>query len=244
MNTSYITLIPAAGAGSRMGASVPKQYLPLQNHPLLYYTILPFYLHELCEKIVVVLSPEDTYWDDFIQKKAWGAYTSPRLEVLYCGGETRAQSVLNGLNALKQNNWIKPNQFVAVHDAARPCLPLATLDQFVKTIQEDPLGAVMAVPVVETVKQVENTACPLVSKTIPRETLFLAQTPQMFRFDTLHMALTALFAAPEIIPTDECQALEHAGYHPRLVLGHRYNFKVTYPEDLALASFYLSQILS
>lgn len=242
MNTHhYITLIPAAGVGSRMGTDVPKQYLPLQDHPLLYYTILPFYQHHLCEKVVVVLSPEDRYWAEFAEKKAWGDYQAPRLEVIYCGGETRAQSVLNGLQALKENQWVKPDQLVAVHDAARPCLPFGTLNQFVSTIKDEPLGAAMAMPVVETVKQVENQAL-VVAKTIPRETLWLTQTPQMFRFEPLYLALTKLLATPEILPTDECHALEQAGYQPRLVLGHRYNIKVTRPEDLPLASFYLTQI--
>lgn len=240
MKNRYIALIPAAGIGTRMSTTVPKQYLLLHHKPLLYYTILPFYKHFFCEKIVIVLSPEDQQWAEFAQKKIWDEYNQSRVEIIYCGGATRAESVLNGLKHIQNKQWAEPNQFIAVHDAARCCLPLHTLDSFYQTLCFDEIGGIMAIPVVETVKQTKLNEN-LVQKTIPRETLFLAQTPQMFRFDLLFNALKQTLNTPNISPTDECQALERTGYQPRLVLGHRQNLKVTYPEDIALAAFYLSQ---
>lgn len=224
---NYHALIPAAGAGSRMGNSLPKQYLELAGRPLLYHAVRRLAEHPRIERVYVVLAPGD----DRFAHVDWSAF-SEKLEPLYCGGETRAASVFNGL--LAANDAIDASDWVLVHDAARPCLSEAALDRLISEVGNDDTGGLLAVPVADTLKRAsgENR----VLRTEPRENLWQAQTPQMFRCRLLVEALRA--ASPAAI-TDEAGAIENLGLHPKLVMGDVRNLKITYPQDLALAELIL-----
>jgi 2-C-methyl-D-erythritol 4-phosphate cytidylyltransferase len=155
-----------------------------------------------------------------------------RVKPLYCGGETRAASVFNGLLAAR--DFIAASDWVLVHDAARPCLGREALDRLLEELDADETGGLLAVPVPDTLKRGNRDA--RVSSTEPRDNLWLAQTPQMFRYRLLIEALRAV--DPAVI-TDEAQAIEGLGLKPRLVLGDTRNIKVTFPEDLAIAELIL-----
>jgi 2-C-methyl-D-erythritol 4-phosphate cytidylyltransferase len=214
-------LIPAAGSGSRMGADVPKQYLQLLGKPLLHHTLSIFCMHPLIDRVYVVLSPDDTLWQAELA-----------VEALYCGGPTRAASVLNGLRAMpaEEEDW------VLVHDAARPCLSPMLLDRLITALQDDAVGGLLAVPVADTLKRADAQG--RVAGTEPRVGLWRAQTPQMFRYGLLRNALEAMGS---VVPTDEAQAVEALGYLPKLVPGDNFNLKVTYPEDLRMAQWILQE---
>lgn len=224
----YFVIIPAAGTGSRFGAEKPKQYLPLLHYPLLWHTLKVFCACERISRIWVVLSPEDQEW----QKTAWHLLGA-KVEMVACGGASRAESVRNGLIAAQ--TAIADDDWVLVHDAARPCLASATLEQFLDRLADDPVGGLLAVPVADTLKR-ENTAG-RVAETYPRAGLWQAQTPQMFPYRLLSDALANSASDPAI--TDEASAIEALGLQPRLVTGENTNFKVTYPSDLPLAELIL-----
>lgn len=217
-----VVLIPAAGSGSRMGAELPKQYLPLLGKPLIHHTLSRFCMHPSISRVVVVLSPDDAYWP---------SYAHDKLQLLRCGGDTRAATVRNGLQALQ--NELGADDWVLVHDAARPCLSDALLERLLAELADDEVGGLLAVPVADTLKRDGGDG--RVAVTEPREGLWRAQTPQMFRYGLLLAALDA--AGVEV--TDEAQAVEFLGRRPRLVVGDNRNLKVTYPEDLAMAGLIL-----
>jgi 2-C-methyl-D-erythritol 4-phosphate cytidylyltransferase len=152
------------------------------------------------------------------------------VSVLYCGGATRQQSVLNGLQASAAQ--VSDEDWVLVHDAARPGLTTALIERLVATLQQDPVGGLLALPVVDTLKRAD--AAERVQATVPRDRLWAAQTPQMFRAGLLRRALGQ---ARDV--TDEASAVEALGLHPRLVEGSPRNFKVTLPHDIALAELHL-----
>lgn len=206
-----------------MGSELPKQYLPLHGKPLIHHTLSVFCAHPAITGIFVVLSPEDT---------AWPGYGNDRVTVLRCGGETRAQTVLNGLDVIAGE--VSGEDWVLVHDAARPCLSPELLDRLLQMLQGDPVGGLLALPVADTIKR--EDAGGRVQCTEPREGLWRAQTPQMFRYALLRDALRAMGTG---IPTDEAQAVEFLGHAPKLVLGDGHNLKVTYPEDLVMAGLIL-----
>ena len=216
-------LVPAAGSGSRVGAALPKQYLEIAGHPLLYYSLLALARHPRIEQVFVVLAQGDDQFRQYDWRK-FGA----RLEPLYCGGETRAASVFNGLLAARDS--IAASDWVLVHDAARPCLGREELDRLFGELEADDTGGLLAVPVADTLKRGSRDS--RVAATEPRENLWLAQTPQMFRYRLL---LQALRAADAAATSDEARAIERLGLRPKLVLGDTRNIKVTFPEDLALA---------
>lgn len=223
----YFALIPAAGAGSRMGSELPKQYLEIAGKPLLYYAVRRLAMHPRIEQVFVVLAPGDQRYARF----DWSAFAG-KLEPLYCGGEARAASVFHGL--LAANDAIDASDWVLVHDAARPCLGKADLDRLIVEVGEDATGGLLAVPVADTLKRASRDR--LVMRTELREDLWQAQTPQMFRCRLLVEALRV--ANPAVI-TDEAGAIENLGLHPKLVMGDARNLKVTYPQDLALAELIL-----
>ncbi len=223
----YFALIPAAGAGSRMGSELPKQYLEIGGRPLLYYAVRRLAMHPRIEQVFVVLAPGDQRYARF----DWSAFAG-KLEPLYCGGVTRAASVFNGLLAC--NDAIDASDWVLVHDAARPCLAGADLDRLITEVGEDATGGLLAVPVADTLKRASREG--LVMRTEPREDLWQAQTPQMFRCRLLVEALRV--AGPDVI-TDEAGAIENLGLQPKLVMGDARNLKVTYPQDLPLAELIL-----
>ncbi len=218
---SYVALIPAAGAGARMGAVAPKQYLPLAGRPMLYHSIKCMAVPPV-ETVFVVLAPDDTTFAQF----DWGEFAG-RLEPLYCGGATRRDSVHNGLIAAMAA--VDADDWVLVHDAARPCLPRADLARLIDTLKDDEVGGLLALPAADTVKRATPDA--RVTATEDRSQLWLAQTPQMFRAGLLAQALHT--AHGEV--TDEASAVEQMGLKPRLVAGSRLNLKVTYPEDVLIA---------
>ncbi len=218
-----VVLIPAAGSGSRMGAELPKQYLPLLGKPLIHHTLSRFCMHPVITQVVVVLHPEDGQWPP---------YAHDKLQLLHCGGESRAATVRNGLRALRMQ--LSADDWVLVHDAARPCLSAALLDRLLEELANDTVGGLLAVPVADTLKRADGDG--RVEATEPRTGLWHAQTPQMFRYGLL---LAALEAASTDLVTDEAQAVEFLGQRPRLVPGDNRNLKVTYPEDLVMAGFIL-----
>jgi 2-C-methyl-D-erythritol 4-phosphate cytidylyltransferase len=226
-NAKNYVLIPAAGSGSRMGAELPKQYLPLLGKPMIHHTLSVFCIHPDVSRVFVVLSPDDSGWEQYNF-----ASLGDKVEVLRCGGETRAESVLNGLDAIQgrtqQDDW------VLVHDAARPCLTQEMLDRLLGELAEDAVGGLLAVPVADTLKREGKDG--RVDHTEPRAGLWRAQTPQMFRYGLLREALQAIGTDT---PTDEAQAVEFLGHAPRLVMGDGHNLKVTYPEDLVIAELLL-----
>lgn len=218
-------LIPAAGGGSRMGAECPKQYLPLLGKPLIWHALNTLASVAAIERVFVVLAPDDIYWG----KYDWTGFAG-RLTVLYCGGATRAESVTNGLREIREQ--VAATDWVLVHDAARCCLTSARVGKLIDEIGDDPVGGLLAVPVADTLKRAQKDA--RVAATIPREGLWQAQTPQMFRHEIL---LKALEQAPAV--TDEASAIEALGLQPKLVAADATNLKVTYPIDLQLAGWIL-----
>ncbi len=231
---AFFALIPAAGSGSRFSqAGAPKQYAPLAGRSMLWHAVRAVCV-EPVETVFVVLSPDDRRFAE----EDWSAFGS-RLEPLYCGGGSRRDSVYNGLIATM--SVVDADDWVLVHDAARPCLPASALDRLIVSCAGDSVGGILAIPVADTVKRAakEDAACGgarRVGRTEDRSGLWLAQTPQMFRAGTLAEALRRADGPV----TDEAGALEAMGLHPRLVTGSGENLKVTWPEDLAIAESILS----
>ncbi len=222
----YVALIPAAGTGSRMESKTPKQYLSLSGRPLIEFATLALARHVRIDRVYVVLSASDEWWD--VQGIA-----HEKLRVLRCGGETRAQSVVNGLRAIREE--VGADDWVLVHDAARPGLRDAHIDRMIAQLAEDAVGGILAVPLADTLKRAGVGQ--RIVETVPRAHLWQAQTPQMFRHGQL---LKALEAAGDQV-TDEASAIEHLGLQPKLVEGDLRNLKVTYPQDLELAALILQQ---
>jgi 2-C-methyl-D-erythritol 4-phosphate cytidylyltransferase len=218
-------LIPAAGSGTRLGSEAPKQYLALAGRPMLWHAIRAVCVPPV-ESVFVVLAPGDKAF----AQHDWSAFAG-KLEPLYCGGEARRDSVYNGLVAAMAA--IETDDWILVHDAARPCLPRKDLAALIRETQEDEVGGILALPVAETVKVVakDEAGAHRIARTEDRAQLWLAQTPQMFRAGVLMQALQKAKGTP----TDEAAALEQLGLRPRLVAGSRENLKVTWPEDLAIA---------
>jgi len=217
----HFAIVPAAGSGARFGAECPKQYLPLAGRPLIFHTLLALCAAPRIDRVIVVLAPDDGWWGGYDWRDL-----GPKLEVVYAGGATRAASVLAGLRAAA--TAAADDDWMLVHDAARPCLSAAMLDALIDSLAGDPVGGLLAVPVADTLKR-EDTGG-RVAETVPREGLWQAQTPQMFRYATLLAALEAGSAV-----TDEAGAIEAFGLRPKLVRGDATNLKVTYPADLPLA---------
>ena len=224
----FHVLIPAAGAGSRMRNETPKQYLPLLGRPLIEYAVRVFIASPRISSVTVVLSADDNYWDNHLA----GFTGDARLKVVRCGGITRSETVLNGL--LSMEATLDTEDWVLVHDAARPGLTISLLDKLLDALQDDVVGGLLAIPLADTLKRAGTGE--RVAATEPREGLWQAQTPQMFRFGLLKRALIKSDGKP----TDEAQAVEALGHKPKLVPGELRNLKITYPEDLLLAEAILA----
>ena len=214
-------VIPAAGVGSRMNSDIPKQYISLAGRPVIERTLAVFAASHHIHSIVVALSPEDVYWDRFDIR------LDEKTQVVRCGGASRAETVLNALRHLKSS--VSLEDWILVHDAVRPGLTQEALTRLVTTLGEDPVGGIMALPLADTLKRAAGGQ--QILRTEPRDDLWQAQTPQMFRYGVLHEALLACGN----VPTDESQAVEALGLQPKLVPGDARNFKITYPQDLQLA---------
>ena len=226
---NYYALIPAAGSGARMGGETPKQYLPLNGKPMIHHALARLCTCPQIARVYVVLAPGDAWWGQY----DWSAF-APKLAVLSCGGAERFESVRNGLEAIQQEVGFE--DWVLVHDAARPCLSAELLDKLLVEVGDDPFGGLLAMPVADTLKRAD--AAGRAMRTEPRDGLWQAQTPQMFRFGLLSRALSLLVGD---IVTDEAQAVERLGFDAKLVAGDSTNFKVTYPRDLKLAELILRE---
>jgi 2-C-methyl-D-erythritol 4-phosphate cytidylyltransferase len=223
----YFGLVPAAGTGARMGKALPKQYLTIGQRPLLWYALRSLCGHPRLSRTYVVLHPEDRLFRGCDWSECGEA-----LVPLFCGGATRAESVALGLERMRGD--LRTEDWVLVHDAARPCLTATLIDRLIAELTHEDAGGLLAVPAADTLKRSDGEG--RVLRTEPRDELWQAQTPQMFRFGPL---LDALRAADPARTTDEASAMEQIGYRPRLVMGSATNIKVTYPEDLALAALIL-----
>ena len=222
----FHALIPAAGGGSRFGAAQPKQYMMLAGKPVLQHAIERLAFGMPLERTYVLLTRGDRWYD-----RAVGVVAN--VTAIQCGGLTRAETVRNGLAALAavagDDDWI------VVHDAVRPCIDAASLSRLRSELGEDPIGGLLAVPMASSLKRADSERRIIGAE--PRDGLWHAQTPQMFRYGVLYEALRRPGAE---LATDESQAVEALGVHPRLIMGSRINFKITYPDDLALAEALLA----
>lgn len=223
----YYGLIPAAGIGARMGAGLPKQYLDLAGYPMIYHAVRVLATASRIAQVFVVLSTEDSHWENY----DWSEFGN-RVIVLRCGGATRAESVANGLAAMP----VSADDWIVVHDAARPCLTTELIDCLLDAVTDDPVGGLLAIPLADTLKRGDGQS--RISATEPRERLWQAQTPQMFRHGLL---LRALNTGSALVHTDEAGAIEVLGFAPLLVTANSSNFKVTFPDDLEMARAILAQ---
>lgn len=222
-------VVPAAGRGTRFGSETPKQYLQVAGQPLIAYTLAALLAHPVVEGVMVAISDNDADWPGWI--------TFADKPVLTCtGGATRAQSVLAALHALPES--VKADDFVLVHDAARPNLGLEDLQQLLERGRNDPVGAILAAPVRDTLKRAGDDGG--IDATEPRQRLWRALTPQLFRRMQLVRALEEAGKAGVDV-TDDSMAMELQGSRPLLIEGNEDNFKITTPADLARFEFILSQ---
>jgi len=221
MTARYFGLVPAAGSGSRFGADGLKQYSPLAGKPMLVHSIECLLATPEVEIVFVVLAPADMEF----RKHDWSAF-GERLAPLYCGGASRRDSVLNGLVAAA--SLVDSNDWILVHDAARPCLGKTELRRLIDEAGRDEVGGILAVPVADTLKRTDDEH--RIVATEPRDGLWRAQTPQMFRHGMLLRALREIEHV-----TDDASAVEALGYKPKLVEGSTRNLKVTFPADLDIA---------
>ena len=222
-------VVPAAGRGTRFGSETPKQYLQVAGQPLIAYTLAALLAHPVVEGVMVAISDNDADWP------GWTTFAGK--PVLTCtGGATRAQSVLAALHALPES--VKADDFVLVHDAARPNLGLEDLQQLLERGRNDPVGAILAAPVRDTLKRAGDDGG--IDATEPRQRLWRALTPQLFRRMQLVRALEEAGKAGVDV-TDDSMAMELQGSRPLLIEGNEDNFKITTPADLARFEFILSQ---
>lgn len=230
--------MPAAGTGRRFGGDTPKQYLLLAGARVIERALAPFVADARCQGIVVAIDAADT------QFNALPVAQDPRLRVV-AGGARRCDSVRNALAAIAAGDGAVDEDWVLVHDAARPCISRPDIDHLLSALQHDEVGGLLAVPLADTIKRAaadgaSTSDTPRVADTPPRTGLWRALTPQMFRAGLLREALrVAAVAGRE--PTDEAQAVEWLGHAPRLVAGDPGNLKITAPADLELAAAWLAR---
>ncbi|WP_111656147.1 2-C-methyl-D-erythritol 4-phosphate cytidylyltransferase [Isoalcanivorax indicus] len=220
-------LVPAAGSGTRMAAALPKQYLSLDGRTLAEHTVNRLLACARIERVMVAVAADDPWWSALPVARQRRVSTT-------IGGAERADSVLRGVQALA--DWARDDDWVLVHDMARPCLRVSDIHRLLDACGEQ--GAILASPVTDTVKQADAEG--RISATLPRSCIWRALTPQLFPLGALREALQAALANGLQV-TDEASAMEARGWQPVLVLGRADNIKVTVPEDLALAAFYLAQ---
>lgn len=222
-------VIPAAGTGKRMQAGVPKQYLEIDGRTILEITLRQFCSSPLIESVIVALSSDDDYFDK-LEISSHGKINR------VTGGDERCHSVLNSLQYL--STIADENDWVMVHDAARPCINQDDIENLVRVLDDHPVGGLLALPVRDTMKRAGEGD--LVRETVNREGLWHALTPQMFRLGQLSDAMQQNLDQGRIV-TDESQAMELAGLSPMLVRGRQENIKITHIDDLKLAKIYLKQ---
>lgn len=226
-STKYWAVIPAAGVGKRMQSHIPKQYLPLAEKTVIEHTLAHFVTHTLIEGIVIALSADDEYWPDL-------SVSCDKPLLIAEGGKERCYSVLNALAAL--SGHAEEQDWVLVHDAARPCLSPADIDVLINNASAHACGGLLGIPVRDTIKRAGNNN--EIESTVDRNGLWHALTPQMFRLGELKSALQTALDKQQLV-TDEASAMELAGHSPLMVEGSANNLKITRPEDLVLAEFYI-----
>ncbi|MEO5342972.1 MAG: 2-C-methyl-D-erythritol 4-phosphate cytidylyltransferase [Gammaproteobacteria bacterium SHHR-1] len=229
MSDTFWALVPAAGVGRRMGAAIPKQYLPLAGSTVLDLSLQRLLEHPRIQGLYLALSADDEWWPG-------SRFAADSRVQRVDGGAERCHSVLNALQALSQQ--AETDAWVLVHDAARPCLRPADLDALIAAAATCPDGALLGLPVRDTMKRSDEQG--QIRQTVERNRLWHAFTPQMFRLGPLYQALRQALEQGQLV-TDEASAMELAGYRPQLIEGHADNLKITRPEDLALAAFYLQR---
>lgn len=227
-HAKIVAIIPAAGSGTRMGEALPKQYLAINGVPMIFHTLYAFAEVKRIQQIVVVVSEDDNHWGQLFTQ--FGAKIKSKISVHRVGGATRALSVLNGLHEL--SDTYAADDWALVHDAARPCISVVSIEQFLDALSDEKIGGLLALPVADTIKLGNSEG--QVERTVSRSNLWRAQTPQMFRYNLLIEALARMPSA-----TDESEAIEALGHHPKLVMGDSANLKVTYATDLKIAEVLL-----
>lgn len=221
-----VALIPAAGVGARFGANKPKQYVEINGKSVLQHTVDIFEQHDEIDFIVVIVSP----FDDVFQT------ASSKVGVFRVGGETRAETVRNGVQVLLEQEVLQPTDNILVHDAARCCLPKDALTRLLHEAGEAYQGGILAIPVADTLKKMDGMNA-VIDATISREGVWQAQTPQLFQAGLLQQALSAIDLSKV---TDEASAIEQLGIKPLLVLGDTRNLKMTLPQDEIMVRLLLS----
>lgn len=225
----FWSVVPAAGVGNRMGATIPKQYLSLHGKTVIEHTLSRLATHPLISGVVVAISADDQHWQQLDLTAFNNIHTAE-------GGLERCHSVLNGLQLL--STFADQDDWVLVHDAARPCIHHDDISLMIKTLTDHPVGGLLGLPVADTMKRTNPEADVL--QTVSRDNLWRALTPQMFRLGRLHQALQSALD-DHFLVTDEASAIEHIGLKPRMVEGRADNIKITRPDDLSLAEMYLAQ---
>lgn len=223
------TIVPAAGIGSRMGSAIPKQYLTLLGRPVIEHTLTLLLSHPAINTLYLPLDTQDSHWPQLALAQ------DSRIRTV-AGGQERCHSVLNALHEIA--GQAHPQDWVLVHDVARPCLWLEDLDRLFSELADDDVGGLLGVPVADTLKRTDEHG--RVRETIDRRQVWRAYTPQMFRFGVLYEALQDALAQNALV-TDEASAVERAGFCPRMVQGRGDNIKITVPSDLVMAELYLRQ---
>jgi|TARA_B110000902_G_C14152306_1_gene530005 2-C-methyl-D-erythritol 4-phosphate cytidylyltransferase len=231
LRSQYSVVVPAAGIGKRMKTDCPKQYLHIAGKTIIEHTLINLLKHKQIQRVIVVLNPTDVLFAQL------PIASHPCIEVVE-GGQERCDSVLAGLNHLPDDE-----EWVLVHDAARPCFTASDLTDLLKLAEHGSIGGILATPVRDTMKRAVNVKVngqSIVKQTESREHLWHALTPQFFKLVTLKKALNTAIQQKTNI-TDEASAIELLGEKVLLVEGCASNIKITQPEDLLLAEFYLTQ---
>jgi 2-C-methyl-D-erythritol 4-phosphate cytidylyltransferase len=223
----FWAVVPAAGVGKRMNADRPKQYLELAGKTVIEHTLLRLLQADVFAAVAVAISEEDPYWSEL-------SVASHEKIIRAKGGKERADSVLSGLQAIRE--LAADDDWVLVHDAARPCITSSDIHHLIDTLVNDDVGGILALPSADTLKNVQSNN---ILGTLDRSHIWRALTPQMFRYRSLKTALELAVGNPAI--TDEASALELQGLQPKIVEGRPDNIKITRPEDLALAQFFMEQ---
>ena len=228
-NENCWAVVPAAGVGTRMQSAIPKQYLQLRDRTVIEHTLERLGRHPRIRGVVVVVAAEDDIWPSVSQRLPIQVQAAP-------GGSERWESVANGLAYLAM--MAEADDWVLVHDAARPCLRADDIDKLIDRSVETQRGGILAVPVRDTLKRCADNGA--IETTVDRTALWHALTPQMFPLQALRDALAVVAESGEMV-TDEAQAMERAGHQTQVVEGHVDNIKITHPADLELAAMYLAE---
>jgi 2-C-methyl-D-erythritol 4-phosphate cytidylyltransferase len=229
LSEKYWVVVPAAGEGLRFGADRPKQYMDLLGEPIIKYTLDKWIQYSKTSKIIVAIAEDDHYWPQVYSQL-------PSNLAVVCGGASRAASVLNGLESLQ--GQAHDDDWVFVHDAVRPCVTYDAINSLVAKCDGHHVGGVLGYKMYDTIKEVDQSCH--ITKTVDRDFLWCAQTPQMFRYGLLHKALSLAISSGGAV-TDEAGSIELLGFKPLMVHGDRSNIKITRHEDLVLARWNLQQ---